>query len=470
MRTLHCASATRNVRLFLIALALHGLSSAIYGLWLNLHLLELGYSRGIMGLLNALPSAIALGMGLSAGWWADRIGRRLTLILGGLLMAIGTVGVGLGVSPVGVSLGVGLIGAGYNLFFIAYAPFLTENTSRAERTRLFALSSAILFWAGFLGEWIGGALPDLLQALVPLGSTIYAGPILFTALLDFLAVLPLLGIREHPPSPPGHPSREGLAPALRGLVVPMAIPNLLLGMGAALSIPFLNVYFHERYQLDDSTLGLLFALTSAFTGLATMLAPAIARWLGRMTTVALTQGLSIGFLVGMALTDQAALAALAMVLRGALMNMASPLYIEFCMEQVPASGRATLSGVLNASWEVGWMIGAALSGFLQEQYGLAPMLLATAVLYGMGTLYQYLAFAAHDQRAAIDVLGTLRRQASYELEAAGNGPQYVKGRFPSGPGANLSYPLESLSVRAAPYRMRTSGHGRSRRSKIAINW
>jgi hypothetical protein len=45
----------RNVRLFLIALALHGFSSAIYGLWFNLHVLEGGGSRELLGLLNALP-------------------------------------------------------------------------------------------------------------------------------------------------------------------------------------------------------------------------------------------------------------------------------------------------------------------------------------------------------------------------------------------------------------------------------
>ncbi|WP_376789087.1 MFS transporter [Thermoflexus sp.] len=410
MRTLQRSRYTRNVRLFLIAMALHGLSSAIYGLWLNLHLLDLGYPRGLMGALNALPSAIALGIGLPAGWWTDRIGRRPMLILGSLMMAIGTVGVGLGISPVWVGVGIGLIGAGYNLFFIAYAPFLAENASGAERARLFALASAVLFWAGFVGEGIGSMLPDLFRAFTPLGPTIYAGPILFTALLDFMAVLPLLGIREAPRRSPGNPT---MGWPKRALGVPaMAFPNLMLGIGAALSIPFLNVYFHERYQLDDSMLGVLFALTSAFTGLATLLAPRIARWIGRIATVALTQGLSIGFLVGMALTDQAALAAVAMVLRGALMNMASPLYIEFCMEQVPASGRAAVSGILNLTWEAGWMVGAVLSGFLQQQYGLDSMLLATAVFYGVGTLYQYLAFASRDRVEVAYPQGAVRQQVS----------------------------------------------------------
>lgn len=404
MRTFYGFRDARSVSLFLLSLGLHGLSSAIYALWLNLHVLELGYSRAMLGLLNAIPSAIALGLALPAGWWIDRIGRRPVMIMGGLMMALGTIGVGIGRSPTTVGIGVGLIGAGYILFSTAYVPLIMGIATGGERVQLFALASAVLFWAEFLGEGIGGALPHLLRNW-PIGPTLYARPILLTALLDLLAVLPLLGIRE-PDRRPSHRRADPPVPAsVRNRIARMAFPNLLMGIGAALSIPFLNVYFHERYRLPDEILGLLFAATSAGTGLATLAAPALAQWIGRIRTIVLTQTLSIGFLVVMALTDQAAWAALAMMLRGALMNMASPLYTEFCMAHIPPSRQGTASAILNMAWEAGWMIGAALSGFLQQTYGLAPMLLATAALYGVGTLYQALAFA-HWERVILPLPGS----------------------------------------------------------------
>ncbi|MBW1945696.1 MAG: MFS transporter, partial [Deltaproteobacteria bacterium] len=35
-------------------------------------------------------------------------------------------------------------------------------------------------------------------------------------------------------------------------------------------------------------------------------------------------------------------------------------------------------------WEMGWVIGPLVSGFVQERYGFGPLFIATAVLYASG--------------------------------------------------------------------------------------
>lgn len=255
---------------------------------------------------------------------------------------------GEGTSPLSIGIGVVWIGIGYNLFVIPQAPFLMENAPPERRTALFALASAPLFWADFLGERIGGLLPDGLQRILPLGPTPYAGPILFTALLDFLALLPLLGIRERPW--PAAAAALPPAPSLSISPLSLALPHLLLGIGAGLSRPFL-IYFRERYGMPDEALGALFAAALALTGLGALLAPPLARRWGRIPTVALPQGLSVLALIGMALTEQAGLAALAMLLRSMLMNMGAPLYTEFCMATLPPREQGIASSLLNAARE-----------------------------------------------------------------------------------------------------------------------
>ena len=47
------------------------------------------------------------------------------------------------------------------------------------------------------------------------------------------------------------------------------------------------------------------------------------------------------------------------------MNMGNPLYNAFAMEQVTERERATISGLMGMSWNIGWTIGPYLSGYMQ---------------------------------------------------------------------------------------------------------
>jgi predicted MFS family arabinose efflux permease len=93
-------------------------------------------------------------------------------------------------------------------------------------------------------------------------------------------------------------------------------------------------------------------------------------------------------------------------MRGALMNMGAPLYQAFSMEQVPDGERATLNSAQTLMWEIGWTFGPALSGFVQQRYGFAPLFVATTALYAIAALITYWFFHNMETRPA-----TVRAQA-----------------------------------------------------------
>ena len=66
------------------------------------------------------------------------------------------------------------------------------------------------------------------------------------------------------------------------------------------------------------------------------------------------------------------LAGFSVLMRAALMNMSSPLYNAFCMEQTPEHQQGTASSFLNIAWQVGWSVGPYISGVVQERYGFSP--------------------------------------------------------------------------------------------------
>lgn len=165
-------------------------------------------------------------------------------------------------------------------------------------------------------------------------------------------------------------------------ILRMALPNVLIGFGAAILIPYMNVFFIERFAVRDGLLGLLFALASLLISLGSLLAPRLALYLGsKIRTVMLTQLSSILFLLLIGFSPWLELAIPAFLLRAMLMNMAVPLYNAFCMENISPGERGLANSALNISWQIGWAVGPYLSGIVQQHYGFTPLFVASAVLY-----------------------------------------------------------------------------------------
>ena len=82
------------------------------------------------------------------------------------------------------------------------------------------------------------------------------------------------------------------------------------------------------------------------------------------------------------------------------MNMGHPLYSAFAMEQVQERERATVSGLMGMSWNLGWTIGPFLSGYMQEHpnIGFQPIFVITCVLYVVASVLEKVFFQHIDDR------------------------------------------------------------------------
>jgi predicted MFS family arabinose efflux permease len=61
------------------------------------------------------------------------------------------------------------------------------------------------------------------------------------------------------------------------------------------------------------------------------------------------------------------------------------------MEQTPEHQQGLTNSVLNVAWQIGWSVGPYLSGVVQEQYGFAPLFIATTLLYlfAIGVMWRF---------------------------------------------------------------------------------
>lgn len=186
-----------------------------------------------------------------------------------------------------------------------------------------------------------------------------------------------------------------------GLLVRLLLPNALIGLGAGLLIPFLNVFFRVTFHITDLLLGLLFAGGGLATAIATLTVPPLAQRLGRIRTLVSTQLASLPFLILMGFSEHLGWAALGYLARGVFMPMASPLYSLFVMEHVAAEERATVNGISAMCWNVIWAAGSWTSGYVQIAWGFNPLFIATTAIYLVGTILMGLYFSAIERQKRI---------------------------------------------------------------------
>ena len=192
---------------------------------------------------------------------------------------------------------------------------------------------------------------------------------------------------------PGTPKPSLWKTLSRPLTLKLALPNLAIGFGAATLIPYLNVFFSERYHMSDSALGMLFGVGSLATGLGCIIGPRLVGNLGgKVRTITLGQAVSLVFLLIMGFSPWPWLAVVGFIVRGALMNMVSPLFDAFALEQSHETEHGAVTSIRNLAWNVGWTVGPYASGLVQQRWGFAPLFINTAVMYGIGITLTWIFF------------------------------------------------------------------------------
>ena len=392
----------RSTRLFLLATIMDGILFSGWNLFFNFYILGRGFERDYLGLVNAMPSIAALIFGIPLGALSDRIGRKNAMLLG---VAVSIGGMALEVTvldPTLILVFAFIQGLGSTLYFLSQAPFMMKVSDDDNRALLFSLNWGLVTLASAVGSLFAGYLPAFFGELLevaPRSAEAYQAVLLISVLLSFLTLIPLALIREPKDDPEVGLTAQARMPlwrvVLRPLTLKLAIPNLIIGFGAAILIPYMNVFFVERYKLPDSQLGLLFSVSALLTALGTLIGPRLAVRLGsKIKAVVSTQGVSLFFLMLLGFSPYLLLAQIGFLMRGMLMNMAAPLYSALAMEQTPAREQGTVNSVVELSWRVGWAVGPYISGVVQESYGFTPLFLATGVLYTLSIILTWVFF--HD--------------------------------------------------------------------------
>lgn len=376
-----------------------GVNFEVFQLLLNLYLKELGMSEGDIGDIIAARAAGMAMLAIPAAFILTRtkaVPVLLASCCGFALFSLGLVIVDELLLFIAFAM---MAGASYTFVRVTSGPFFMSNSSARERTYLFSASFAVLLMAGVMGALGAGKLVTLINELADDRLLGYRITLALGVVTGLAALIPLGLIREKSKSDtlPMRLDWQQLKQRWN-LYAKLMSSHFLVGIGAGLIIPFLNLYFRDRFGLKPDMIGLFYACVTAAMLLGTLLGPLLVKRFGLVRATVLTQLVSIPFMLILAYTTSLTLAFVAFVLRGGLMNVGVPIQTNLAMELSNRQEQPLVNALLMVSWTASWMIAAVVGGQLIEDHGYTLALEVAAALYVAASGLYYLFFRKAERR------------------------------------------------------------------------
>jgi len=388
-------------RRYLLGSFFTGVGWAIFALLLNLFLKELGYAESYIGRLWSAQSLGMIVMVFPAAIMVARYSARWLVTTTAALAAICYAVLALADLSAVMLLASAGVGMMLSLPRVVAAPFFMKHTSPLERSHVFSLQFASMLGAGLFAYFGGGWLHRVLTA--ELGSALVAYRTLL--LVGACACLGSAACYFSIPSGVVVDREQTTASIFQRartkgpLLFRLTFPYFVIGTGAGMVIPFLNLYFRDRFGMEPMAIGFYYGLVQTSMLLGVLLGPYLARRWGMIHTVVYTELASLPFMVILAFSFNLQVAVGAFVIRGALMNMGIPIANNYMMERVGASDRALANGMGMLAWTSSWAFATWLGGALIEHIGYTVPLLIAAGLYLTSSILYFWFFRQQDIRA-----------------------------------------------------------------------
>ena len=388
----------RDARLYVLASGVGSFGLGVAAFYLNFVYRALGFDDLAIG---ALVAAQAAG-GLAGSWPAARLARsrsrRAAILLGGVVTAAGIVGI-LVVDALGAQLAAAaLLGAGGIVVYSAGTALLADATATGDRPRRFGQQIAIGTIAAFAAAYVAGQLADPVaraldattSSLVTVRALVALGGIVAAA-----SALPILLVRAMPV-----PRGSLEAPARRGLLLRFGTVEAIFGFGAGSFLPFVNLFFADRFGMSFGQIGLALGAIAVGGSLGALLHGIhLAPRMGQLRSVVIVQLLSVPFALLASAVPLALVATGALTIRAGLMYGSSSTYRAFELSSFRPAERAGVSALLAIAWSAPAAIGSVTSGAVRTALGDAGWtanIVTLAVAYIAAASLTLVFFAAHE--------------------------------------------------------------------------
>jgi DHA1 family multidrug resistance protein-like MFS transporter len=390
---------------------------------------EFNISAAVVGLTLSLFALSRLVLNVPLGIFSDRHGRRMLLVWGPVVTAVGMVGSGLAQDIEQLLAARAVAGAGSAMYMVASLTYLIDISTEQNRARFIATNQGALLLGVSIGPAVGGGLAELYGFRVPfyvvgvaaLVAAVYA----YWRLPETRARSsePERGVPERGAAPRGRtPSvasasrpastaaAAAAAPEPRGVSATPSVPPApirrpwlaMLASWSFVAVAFVTtmIFFtraggrqtivpllaDSRLQMSAGMLGAVFTGMSLVNLVLIGPAAVAADRFGRRAVI-VPSGIAtvIGLLIFAGATSMALFLLGALVLSIAS-AMAGPAPAAYVADIAPAQARGLAMSFYRSAGDIGFVVGPPLLGVIADRSSFGWALGVNAALVGVATL------------------------------------------------------------------------------------
>jgi MFS family permease len=341
------------MRWFLFAMILANIAGSMTQLMMPIYLTKLGATVGQVGLVFTLTSIVILTLQILGGWISDSIGRLRAIAIGSVGGVLGFLAMLLAPSWQWMLIALSISQIPYALVGPSFSAFIAENSTHANRGRVYGVTDTIYQVVGVVGPPLGGLV----------AGAYGFKPMLLVATLFYSAAAGLrIWMARTMHSPAEHEPRKLSASSFKTSM--LAIWGMIIGGGVItwifitdgvrdiafrLSGELQPLYLEQEAGLSLAQIGLLGSVFSIAMMLTPMLSGRISDKYGER--VPISGGfLLVFFAMLVFLVARTYLAFMGTwALFGAGVGLLSPAYQSLISKVVPRQNLGAFSGLFHSS-------------------------------------------------------------------------------------------------------------------------
>ena len=348
-----------------------------------------GLSYEFMGIVVTVMGIATFVASIPLGIAADKFGRKKMLIIGTILAGLIMMVFGITDNPAILLAAAVFEGISDAALSASSGALLAEKAEATQRNGVFSLYG----FAQSMAYGVGGVSISGVAIFESLGYSNKDGHTLLyvaIALLALFSTIILIKIKETPrlkKTKKGKSEKEKLShKQSRSILAKYVLTGAIIAFGAGMVVPLMTAWLKLQYGISDSVSGLILGIASFVIGVATLASPYIAKKIGLVKAIVVTQAASTIFMFATPLFSSYLVASSIYTVRAFLMNMASPLSQSMIMGLVEEDERGAASGINAALWRLPNALSTFIGAYLMGIGQLAAPFFVASLLYSASIL------------------------------------------------------------------------------------